>query len=29
MRECEIDRQPRPYRISKEGIEVYPKETVF
>lgn len=29
MRECEIDRQPRPYRIAKEGIEVYPKETVF
>ena len=29
MRECEIDRQPRPYRITRDGIEVFPKETVF
>ena len=29
MRECEIDRQPRPYKIAKEGLEVYSKETVF
>jgi circadian clock protein KaiC len=29
MRECEVDRQPRPYVISKEGIVVYPKENVY
>jgi len=29
MRECEADRQPRPYVINKDGIMVYPKETVF
>jgi len=29
MRESEIDRQPRPYAISKNGITVYPKESVL
>lgn len=29
MRETPIDMQPRPYRITEKGIEVYPKETVF
>jgi circadian clock protein KaiC len=29
MRECEADRQPRPYVINKDGITVYPKETVY
>ena len=29
MRETKIDRQPRPYRITEKGIEVYPKETVI
>jgi KaiC/GvpD/RAD55 family RecA-like ATPase len=29
MRECEVDRQPRPYVISKDGIVVYPKENVY
>jgi circadian clock protein KaiC len=29
MRECEVDRQPRPYVISKDGITVYPKENVY
>ena len=29
MRETQIDRQPRPYRISEKGIEVYPRETVI
>jgi circadian clock protein KaiC len=29
MRETKIDRQPRPYRITENGIEVYPKETVI
>jgi KaiC/GvpD/RAD55 family RecA-like ATPase len=28
MRETQIDRQPRPYRITEKGIEVYPKESV-
>jgi circadian clock protein KaiC len=29
MRETQIDRQPRPYRISERGIEVYPRESVI
>ena len=29
MRETAIDRQPRPYRITNKGIEVYPRETVI
>jgi circadian clock protein KaiC len=29
MRETAIDRQPRPYRITENGIEVYPKESVI
>jgi len=29
MRETAIDRQPRPYRITEKGIEVYPRETVI
>lgn len=29
MRETEIDRQPRPYRITAKGIEVYPRESVI
>ncbi len=29
MRETAIDRQPRPYRITDSGIEVYPRETVI
>lgn len=29
MRETQIDRQPRPYRITETGIEVYPKESVI
>ena len=29
MRECEVDRQPRPYVINKDGIVVYPKENVY
>lgn len=29
MRECEVDRQPRPYVLSKDGIVVYPKENVY
>jgi len=29
MRETPIDMQPRPYKITEKGIEVYPKETVF
>lgn len=29
MRENPIDRQPRPYRITEKGIEVYPRESVF
>jgi KaiC/GvpD/RAD55 family RecA-like ATPase len=28
MRETQIDRQPRPYRITEKGIEVYPQESV-
>jgi KaiC/GvpD/RAD55 family RecA-like ATPase len=29
MRETEIDMQPRPFRISKSGIEVFPKESIY
>lgn len=29
MRETLIDTQPRPYKIGKEGIEVYPRESIF
>jgi KaiC/GvpD/RAD55 family RecA-like ATPase len=29
MRETPIDMQPRPYKISGTGIEVFPKETIF
>jgi hypothetical protein len=29
MRETAIDMQPRPYKISTSGIEVFPKETIF
>jgi circadian clock protein KaiC len=29
MRETAIDMQPRPYKISTNGIEVFPKETIF
>jgi len=29
MRECEADRQPRPYVINKDGITVYPKESIY
>jgi KaiC/GvpD/RAD55 family RecA-like ATPase len=29
MRETPIDMQPRPYKISANGIEVFPKETIF
>lgn len=29
MRETEVDPQPRPYRISGAGIEVFPKETLL
>jgi len=29
MRECDSDRQPRPYKIGKSGIEVYSKESIF
>jgi KaiC/GvpD/RAD55 family RecA-like ATPase len=29
MRETDIDRQPRPYRITSRGIEVYPRESVI
>jgi KaiC/GvpD/RAD55 family RecA-like ATPase len=29
MRECDADREPRPYRITKNGIEVYAKESIF
>jgi circadian clock protein KaiC len=28
MRETQIDRQPRPYKITEKGIEVYPRESV-
>jgi circadian clock protein KaiC len=29
MRETQIDRQPRPYRIGEKGIEVYAQQTVI
>jgi KaiC/GvpD/RAD55 family RecA-like ATPase len=29
MRGTQIDPQPRPYRITQKGIEVYPRETVI
>ena len=29
MRETACDNQPRPYRITNHGIEVYPSETIF
>jgi len=29
MRETQIDRQPRPYRITERGIEVFPRESVI
>lgn len=29
MRETQIDRQPRPYKITEKGIEVYPRETII
>lgn len=29
MRETPVDMQPRPYKISESGIEVFPKENVF
>ncbi len=29
MRETPIDMQPRPYKISQNGIEVFPRETIF
>ncbi len=29
MRECDVDRQPRPYKIDQNGISVFPKETIF
>lgn len=29
MRETAIDPQPRPYKITDTGIEVYPKESIF
>mgnify|MGYP002153769675 FL=1 len=29
MREAQIDLQPRPYRITANGIEIYPNETIF
>jgi len=29
MRETPIDTQPRPYKIGENGIEVFPRETVF
>ncbi|MEM4649623.1 MAG: ATPase domain-containing protein, partial [Candidatus Bathyarchaeia archaeon] len=29
MRETEIDVQPRPYRITSSGIEVFPEESIF
>ncbi|MEM2902595.1 MAG: ATPase domain-containing protein [Candidatus Bathyarchaeia archaeon] len=29
MRETDADNQPRPYRITPKGIEVFPKEAVF
>ena len=29
MRETAIDMQPRPYRITQSGIEVFPKESIY
>jgi KaiC/GvpD/RAD55 family RecA-like ATPase len=29
MRETAIDMQPRPYRITSNGIEVFPKESIY
>lgn len=29
MRETAIDMQPRPYRITPSGIEVFPKESIY
>ncbi len=29
MREVAIDLQPKPYRITEKGIEVFPKESIF
>ena len=29
MRECDADRQPRPYQLTKDGMSVYPKESVL
>jgi circadian clock protein KaiC len=29
MRETDADRQPRPYRLNENGIEVYAKESIF
>lgn len=29
MRETMMDRQPRPYRITEKGIEVYPRESII
>lgn len=29
MREAAIDMQPRPYRITSSGIEVFPKESIY
>jgi KaiC/GvpD/RAD55 family RecA-like ATPase len=29
MRGSQIDREPRPYRITRKGIEVYPRESVI
>jgi KaiC/GvpD/RAD55 family RecA-like ATPase len=29
MRETAIDMQPRPYRITASGIEVFPKESIY
>jgi circadian clock protein KaiC len=29
MRKTQIDRQPRPYRMTGKGIEVYPRESVI
>lgn len=29
MRECDADRQPRPYRLNKDGMSIYPKESIL
>ena len=29
MRETAIDMQPRPYKITSTGIEVFPKESIY